>query len=260
MFEKINTLLVKIKKEKPLILNITNYVTMDFVANGLLSLGASPVMSHATEEIGDLISLANSIVINLGTLDKNFFKLCEHACLIANQLKKSIILDPVGAGASRYRTKMALKLINDYDISIIRGNASEVIALSGLSCVTKGVDSAVQSDQAIESAKMISTHHNITVIVSGEVDQVIEANTVQSFFYGSPLMPMITGSGCLLSAVVGTFHAIQKNKVEASIAATVFYGICGEIASKKTNSPGSFKTEFLNALNLMPIREDYAKK
>ena len=104
MFEKIKEITTKIKKNKPLILNITNYVTMDFVANGLLSLGASPVMSKAEQEIEDLLQLAQSIVINLGTLDKQFIALCEHACLIANQLKKPIILDPVGAGASSYRT------------------------------------------------------------------------------------------------------------------------------------------------------------
>src|SRR5438876_768146 len=146
MFEKIKNIVVKIKEKKPLILNITNDVTMDFIANGLLSLGASPVMSKAQQEIDDLLELANSVVINLGTLDEKFIALCEYVCGVANQLKKPIVLDPVGAGASHYRTNTGLNLIRNYGIAIIRGNASEIMSLSGVSMKTKGVDSTTQSD------------------------------------------------------------------------------------------------------------------
>src|ERR1700733_2946553 len=119
MFEKIKNAVAKIKDEKPLILNITNDVIVDFISNGLLSLGASPVMSKAQQEIDDLLQLANSVVINLGTLDEKFIALCEYVCDVANQLKKPIILDPVGAGASHYRTNTSLNLIDNYDIAII---------------------------------------------------------------------------------------------------------------------------------------------
>lgn len=252
MFKKISHIVSKIKEEKPLILNITNDVTMDFIANGLLSLGASPVMSKAQQEMDDLLQLTNSVVINLGTLDEKFIALCEYVCGIANQLKKPIILDPVGAGASHYRTSTSLNLINNYSIAILRGNASEIMSLAGVSIKTKGVDSAAQSDVAIESAQRLSTHFNVAVVVSGKIDIIVDVNTIRQLNVGSPLMPQITGTGCLLSAMVGAFHAVEKNRFEASVLATAFYGICGEKAEKTAQGPASFKIQFLDELNLMP--------
>lgn len=252
MFENIRNSVLKIKNENPLILNISNDVTLDFVANGLLSLGASPVMSKAQEEVGDLLKLANSVVINLGTLDEKFIALCENVCEVANQLKKPIILDPVGAGASHYRTDMSLKLIHNYDIAIIRANASEIMSLAGGSMKTKGVDSAVQSDVVIESAKSLSTGYKAAVVVSGKTDIIVDANNIQHLEYGSSLMSQITGTGCLLSAVVAAFHAVEKNRFNASVLATAFYGICAEKASKSAQGPASLKIKFLDELNLIP--------
>src|SRR5579871_1656824 len=120
LFEKTHAMLGKIRKDKPLILNITNDVTMDFVANGLLSLGASPVMSKAVQEIEDLMAMTQAVVVNLGTLDKKFIDLCEHVCQIANDFGKPIVLDPVGAGASQYRTEVGLKILDNYHIAILR--------------------------------------------------------------------------------------------------------------------------------------------
>lgn len=252
MFENIKTIVAEIKEKKPLILNITNDVTMDFIANGLLSLGASPVMSKAPQEIGDLLQLASTVVINLGTLDEKFIALCEYACRIANQLNKPIILDPVGAGASHYRTQTNLKLINDYDIAIIRGNASEVMSLSGVSMKTKGVDSTAQSNLAIESAQTLASRYGAVIAVSGKTDIIVDDHHIRQLTYGSPLMPLITGTGCLLSAIVATFHAIEKNRFTASVLATAFYGICGEKAAKSASGPAAFKVKFLDELYFMP--------
>lgn len=260
MFEKIKEIMTKIKKNKPLVLNITNDVTMDFVANGLLSLGASPVMSKAEQEIEDLVKIANSVVINIGTLTDKFIDLCSHACLMANTFNKPIILDPVGVGASCYRTDTCLKLINNYDISIIRGNASEIMSLSDLSFSTKGVDSTAQSECAMESAKIISMRHHAAIVISGKTDVIIDADSIYRFDRGSSLMPTVTGTGCLLSAVVGAFHAVEKNRLDASAAATIFYGICGEIAEKETKGPGSFKMKFIDALNSIPTQDQYDKR
>ncbi len=260
MFEKIRNVVTKIKEEKPLILNITNDVTMDFIANGLLSLGASPVMSKAQQEMDDLLQIANSVVINLGTLDEKFIALCEYVCGAANQLKKPIILDPVGAGASKYRTNSSLNLINNYDIAIIRGNASEIMSLSGASIQTKGVDSTAQSDLAVESAQRLSTHYDAAVVVSGATDIIVDINTMRQLNFGSPLMPQITGTGCLLSAIVGAFHAVENNRFDASVLATAFYGACGEKAEQKAQGPASFKIKFLDELNLMPEECSYEEK
>jgi hydroxyethylthiazole kinase len=259
MFKKTKAIMSHIKLEKPLVLNITNYVTMNFVANGLLSIGASPMMSIAEEEIEDLLKHAQSVVINLGTLNKAFITLCRHTCQIANQLNKPIVLDPVGAGASQYRTETCMSLINEYNISIICANASEVMALSGASHTTKGVDSIIESKHAIENAKIISNRHNAAVVVSGKIDIIVDHNSIDQLDRGSPFMPTITGTGCLLSAVIAAFHAIEKNRFEAAKMATLFYGICGEIAENKANGPGSFRTQFLDALYFSPEADQYEK-
>jgi hydroxyethylthiazole kinase len=257
MFEKMKTCVSNIKLEKPLILNITNDVTMDFIANGLLSLGASPIISKAEHEIEDLLQHVKSVVINLGTLNKEFVALCKHTCQIANRLKIPIVLDPVGAGASQYRTETCTSLLNDYNIAIIRGNASEVMALLDSSQRTKGVDSLEESNQALDSAKSLSQHYDTAIIISGKIDIIIDDHSIIQYNRGSALMPIITGTGCLLSAVIGAFHAIEKNRFTAASIGTLFYGICGEIAEKKAKGPGSFRTEFLDTLHSLPTRDQY---
>lgn len=252
MIEQINKILDAIKQEKPLILNITNNVTMDFVANGLLSIGASPVMSTATEEIEALMHYAKAVVINIGTLNQEFISLCHHTCKIANQLNIPIIFDPVGAGATSYRTDTCIMLMNQFNIAIIRGNASEIMALSGLPQKTKGVDSLSESNHAIESAKSISKQCDAAVVISGKTDFIIDHDIVSQLDHGSPLMPLITGSGCLLTAVVAAFHAIENDRLMAASMATFFYCICGEHAEKKASGPGSFRFLFLDALHHFP--------
>ncbi len=248
MVEQAKSLLTKIKQENPLILNLTNSVTVDFVANGLLSLGASPVMSHAEEEMEDLISIARAVVINLGTLDERFIKLCALACKTANRLSIPLILDPVGVGASQYRTNTSLQFITDFNISIVRGNASEMMALAGSAGKTKGVDSTADSTQAIASAHYLAKNYGVTVAISGQTDVIVDHQQTVQLERGSPMMPKVTGTGCLLSAVVGAFHAIEADRFTAAAAATWFYGICGETAAENAAGPGSFRTAFLDAL------------
>lgn len=257
MLQQLREKIIAIKDKKPLILNITNYVTMDFIANGLLSIGASPIMCHSKSEMEDLLQHANALVINMGTLNDEFVELCEHACQIANRLKKPIILDPVGSGASHYRTDTYLSLINKYDIAILRGNASEIMSLSGSLHQTKGVDSLDQSHEAIVGARELAKQKNLAIVISGKIDCIIDQDRISQYDRGSPLMPFITGTGCLLSAVVAAFHAIEKDRFKAAELATLFYGICGEIAEQKSNGPGSFRMQFLDALNIIPERDHY---
>ncbi len=260
MFENIERIIKRIKQEKPLILNITNDVTMDFVANGLLSLGASPVMSQASQESADLINIASAVVINPGTLNNVFIKHAEQVCQLANATHKPIVLDPVGAGASLYRTTACKRILAEFDIAILRGNASEIIALAGNTThYTKGVDSLSDTHHAIDSAKTLAAAHNVTVVISGATDAIVDTNDIHFFERGSPLMPRVTGTGCLLSAIVGAFHAVHPIPFEAATAATLFYGVCGEMAAIHARKPGSFKVAFLDALYTMPKRSDYAK-
>lgn len=259
MFKKIEEMIKNIKATKPLILNITNDVTMGFVANGLLSLGASPIMSKSEIELLDLIEQAKSLVINIGTLNEHFIQVCMESCQLANQLNKPIVLDPVGAGASQYRTNLCLSILENHKISIIRGNASEILALGGVSCKTHGVDSLEDSEFAIESAKKLSIEYDSAIIVSGKVDIIVDHLLMMKCHYGSAMMPMITGVGCLFSAVIAAFHSIEANRFESAKQGTLFYGMCSEITEKKTKEPGSFQTEFLNTLHSFSIGDDYDK-
>lgn len=258
-FENINELITLIRQKRPLVLNITNDVTMDFIANGVLSVGASPIMSQAEQEMEDLINISDSVVINLGTLNEKFIQLCERTCELANKFNKPIVLDPVGAGASRYRTDTNMTFIRQYNISIIRGNASEILALSGEIAATKGVDSSAESQAVIENAKCVSKQFSSVVLVSGQTDVVVQGDQVETFERGSALMPMITGSGCLLSAVVAAFHAVENNRFKAAAAAALFYGVCGEVAALTASGPASFKTAFLDTLHLTPEKKWYEK-
>lgn len=259
MINQINNILRQIKNTNPLILNLTNMVTIDFIANGLLSLGASPLMSQAPQEMLELMQLTQALVINIGTLHEPFIELCHEACRLANQLNKPIILDPVGAGASLYRTEACQTLLKNYRIAIIRANASEVMALAGLSANTKGVDSTASSNTAVEFAQALSKCHDTTVCMSGKTDIIVDHHHIHSFSRGSELMPRVTGTGCLLSAVVGAFHAAHENRFNAAAAASLFYSICGEMAAKESAGPGSFKMNFLDALQTIPVLEDYAE-
>ena len=260
MIEQINALISRIRDEKPLILNITNAVTMDFIANGLLSLGASPIMSQAEEELDDLIRISSAVVINIGTLNESFIQLATRTMQIANQLDKPIIFDPVGAGASRYRTDTTMKLLCKNKVAIIRGNAGEILAIAGEAAATKGVDSIAKSDAVIDQAKKVSSEFSATILMSGKTDVVIENNQLELFDRGSDLMPTITGSGCLLTAVVAAFHAVEKNRFLAASTAAVFYGVCGEIAATCSSHPGSLKPVFIDALKQPYEKTCYEKK
>lgn len=241
-------LIQKVRETAPLILNISNFVTMDFVANGLLSLGASPVMSMAIEDMSDLIALSSAVVINLGTLNEEFINLADRTCALATSLNKPLILDPVGAGASRYRTDMSKKLIQQYNFSIIRANASEIAALADKAQKTKGVDSTLESGLILDIAKDLACQFNTVISVSGAVDYIIDKNELRSNETGSALMPKITGTGCLLTAITAAFNAVENNSFKAAYEAIRFYGLCGERAAIKAKGPGSFKEAFIDEL------------
>ena len=260
MFDIISQMVTKIKYEKPLILNITNDVTMDFIANGLLCLGASPIMSKAMQESADLLQIISRVVINPGTLDEHFITHSEQVCSLANTLHKPIVLDPVGAGASLYRTSACKRLLSNFNIAILRGNASEIMALAGHTHNTKGVDSACETQYAIESAQTLAQAYNLTVVISGPTDAVVDAHQIEQFSRGSPLMPLVTGTGCLFSAVVSAFDAVHSSRFEAACAATLFYSVCGELAANNATKPGAFKIAFLDALYSLPNGNDYEKK
>ncbi len=249
----------KLKAANPLVLNLTNYVSMDFVANGLLALGASPIMSESIEEVEDLLKISQALVINLGTLNDVFMARVKAACGYANQLNVPIILDPVGAGATAYRTKAASYLLSHYQIALVRGNGSEIMALAGEAQQTKGVDSLAESLDAESAAKTLSSQHQCVVTVSGATDVIVSGEHVTHVTEGSPMMPRVVGTGCLFTAVTASFCAVEPSDLyQAAQTAAWFYGQCGAVAAEQAAGPGTFKAHFLDALDGLVVGATHA--
>lgn len=240
--------LKKVREQNPLIHNITNYVVMNNTANALLSLGASPVMAHAAEEMEDMVAIASALVINIGTLDKDWVKSMLIAGKAAQEKGIPCIFDPVGAGASKYRKEVCKEIIKECNPTIIRGNASEIMVLADLSETTKGVDSTHSSDASVGAAIKLANDLKCVVSVSGETDYITDGILKYEIANGSHLMPRITGMGCSATAVTAAFAACNTNMLEAAVSAMAIMGITGEIAAESSNGPGSLQINFLDTL------------
>ena len=243
------SILNEIRNNSPLVHNITNYVVMNNTANALLSIGASPVMAHSLDEVEDIISISSSLVINMGTLSELWVDSMIKAGKKANQLKKPIVFDPVGVGASSYRTEIAKEIIEKTSPSVIRGNASEIMVLAQLSSVTKGVDSTAKTVEALDGAIQLSKELNNTVVVSGETDYIVTRNKVSSINNGREIMSKVTGMGCTATSVIGASVAVEDDVHEAAVFSMALMGVAGEIAESKSNGPGSFQISFLDTLS-----------
>lgn len=246
MIETIKIMHNKIKSSKPVILNFTNLVTMDFMANSLLALGAAPIMSVCKNETEELIKIADAININIGTLDENFIKNTTKAIKFAQKYNKPIILDPVGAGATNIRTKTAQ--IYAQSSTIIRGNASEIIALGSTINNTIGVETANNVSEAKNIAVNLAQKYKSTVVVSGPVDFITDGTNKIEIPYGSHLMPLVTGMGCTHAAIIAAFKAVSDDSFKASVVATQYYTLCAELAEKDSSLPGSFRTNLINKI------------
>lgn len=236
----------QLKKTKPIVLSLTNFVTMDFIANSLLALGAAPIMSVEDAELNELIQISNALYINIGTLSQNFIKRVYKAIEIANHKKIPIVFDPVGAGASQIRTQNACEIM-PY-AQIIRGNASEIMALTNHSIKTAGVESTQSTNDAKQSATDLAKKLNCTIAVSGQEDFITDGLSEESQLLGSALMPMVTGMGCTLTAVIAAFAAITPNYFDAARMACAYFGLCGSLTEAKAPFPGSFRTLFIDEI------------
>ncbi len=246
--EKAGRNLALIRERKPLIHNITNYVVMNFTANALLSMGASPVMAHAEEEVEEMVSFAGALVINIGTLSEPWIRSMLRAGGKASELKKPVILDPVGSGATSLRTRTAMQIIEQVDVTVIRGNASEVLSLKKKGSKTRGVDSIHSVDDAAETAGILAAELGTVLAITGPVDLVTDGSRIARIKNGHPMMGMVTGTGCVATAVSGAFLAVDPNPVDAMVSALGFLGLAGEKAGAAAAGPGSFQAAFLDAL------------
>lgn len=240
-----------IRLNSPLVHNITNYVVMNTTANALLALGASPVMAHAAEEVGEMASIASALVINIGTLSPSWVSAMEYAMATASERGIPIVFDPVGAGATSYRTDTCRRLLSAVSPSIIRGNASEIMALVDSGAKTRGVDSSADGTSALEAAAELSGRYECAVSVSGATDLITDGTETLSIFNGHPMLPKVTGLGCTATALTGAFAAVNGNMLSAASNAMAVIGICGEIAAAKSEGPGSLQLNILDELYII---------
>ena len=246
--EKAAENLALLREKKPLIHNITNYVVMNYTANALLAMGASPVMAHAQNEVEDMVSFAGALVLNIGTLTDDWIASMVKAGIKASALGTPIILDPVGSGATPLRTNSARQIIDQTKIRVIRGNASEILSLRHENSKTKGVDSIHSVDEAADTASILAEELQTTLAITGPVDLITDGQRVVRVSNGHPLMGYVTGTGCTATTAIGAFLAVDGDPVSATATALAFFGLAGEVAGQSASAPGSFMIQMLDAL------------
>jgi hydroxyethylthiazole kinase len=237
--------LAALRANKPLIHNITNFVVMNFTANALLAMGASPVMAHAPDEVEEMVGLAGALVLNIGTLTAEWVDSMLKAGKAAAARN---ILDPVGAGATALRTRSAGRIISVVRPQVVRGNASEVLSLRDASSKTKGVDTRHSVDDAAPSAPALARELHATLAITGPVDLVTDGTRLARVANGHPLMSRVTGTGCTATATVAAFLAVDPDPLRAAATALAYFGLAGEVAGRTHSAPGSFMIGLLDAL------------
>ena len=235
-----------ISEERPLVHHLTNYVTVNLVANTTLSVGALPVMAHASEEVEEMTSLASALVVNIGTLDPPFVDAVLLAGKRANEKGIPVVLDPVGAGATSFRTKTAERILSELSIAAVCGNAGEIATLAGLAAEVRGVESL--AGDAREAATKAAGALSVTVAATGKTDYVSDGKRTLAVSNGHPLMGRVVGSGCASTAVVGCFAAVGGADIETVTHALAYFGRAGEVAAEGAEGGGTFEPRFLDAL------------
>lgn len=267
--EKLNRILLQVKEKTPLVHHITNYVTVNDCANIVLALGGSPVMADDEAEVEEMVSIASTLVINIGTLNSRTINSMILAGKKANELNVPVILDPVGVGATSLRTKTAKLLLENIQFDVIRGNLSEIKVLAGLSSKTRGVDVDVEEKDEIEGRKKLgeelSKKLNSVIAITGKVDSISYNDKTYLIYNGHPMLSQVTGTGCMCSSLIGAFLGTGEDKHIATVLGVLTMGISGERAYKavtdKDLGTGSFRTAIIDSVsNITPeIIYEYAK-
>jgi hydroxyethylthiazole kinase len=239
----------RLRESKPLVHQITNYVVMNETANATLALGALPVMAHAREEVEEMAALAGALVLNIGTLSPDWVEAMLLAGRAANANGVPVVLDPVGAGATTYRTETARRILGAVEVTVLRGNPGEVTTLVGVDAEVRGVESigagGDPADLALEAARTL----DLVASVTGPADHVSDGRSVIKIENGDAMMAAITGTGCMSSALTGCFLAVNRERpFEAAAEALVAFGVAGEDAAREAKGPGSFHVALYDAL------------
>lgn len=240
--------LTKIRQNKPLVHHITNFVVMNETANATLCIGALPVMAHAKEEVEEMVGFAGALLLNIGTLTPELVDSMILAGKKANEIGVPVVLDPVGAGATRLRTDACDRILSEVKISIVRGNSAEIGVLAGAGGEIRGVESMGRNERMTEIAKDFAKKRGFVVSVTGPEDIVTDGESVALVCNGDPAMGCVTGTGCMSTTITASFAAVQKDPYKAAVGALVAFGIAGEKAASISREPGTFHVALYDTL------------
>ena len=244
----------RLGEERSLVHHLTNYVTVNLVANATLTTGALPVMANAVEEVEEMAATASALVINMGTLDGEWVEAMILGGREANRRGIPVVLDPVGAGATRFRTETPGKLLSEINFAAVCGNAGEISTLAGLAAEVRGVESI--GGDAREAVEKAARRLGTTVAATGETDYVCDGERLFAVKNGHPLMGRIVGSGCASTAVIGCFAAVGGGDAETVAGALAYFGRAGETAAEVSEGPGTFEPRLLDALSALAADPD----
>jgi hydroxyethylthiazole kinase len=252
--------LALIRERKPLVHQITNYVVMNETANATLAIGALPVMAHALQEVEEMARAASALVLNIGTLSDTWVESMVLAGLAANRAGVPVVLDPVGAGATKYRTETSRRLLGELRIAVVRGNSAEIATLAGKQAQIRGVEALGTGSP--ELAREAARELGVVAAVTGPVDHVSDGETVHAVANGHELLGTVTGTGCMATAVTGCFLGVRADDpLAAATEALVAFGVAAEDAAKKAKGPGSFHVALYDSLyDLDPKKLDSRAK
>jgi hydroxyethylthiazole kinase len=243
------TTLRTIRERRPLVHQITNYVVMNETANATLALGALPVMAHAAEEVEEMVSLASALVLNIGTLSERWIESMLRAGVAANARGVPVVLDPVGVGATEYRTRTARRILDELDVAVLRGNPGEVATLVGAEAEVRGVESIATGLAPADLAREAGARLGVVASVTGAVDHVSDGERVLAVANGHELLATVTGTGCMSSALTGCFLAAKPEEPLAAAAeALAAFGVAAEDAAARAEGPGTFHARLYDAL------------
>ena len=244
-------LLAAVRSHRPLVHHITNSVTINDCANITISAGAAPVMAEAPEEVAEMVSAAGALVLNIGTLSQGQVDAMLIAGRRANVLGIPVILDPVGAGATRFRTETAWRLLDSLDVAVLKGNAGEIGVLAGTGGSVRGVDSGGIAGDPVETVRECARATGTVVAMTGDVDVVADKRRVFQVRNGNPMMDHLSGTGCMAASVTGAFAAIADDYAVSSAAALAAFGLAGERAAAGARGPYSFRTALFDELSVL---------
>jgi hydroxyethylthiazole kinase len=241
--------LLELRERKPLVHQITNYVVMNETANATLALGALPVMAHAPEEVEEMVGLASALVLNIGTLSSHWIEAMLLAGRAANAREIPVVLDPVGAGATAYRTDTARRILDEVRVTVLRGNAGEVARLAGVDAEVRGVESMTIGLEPAALAAGAARQLGVVASVTGSIDHVSDGERTLDVANGDPLLAVVTGTGCISSALTGCFLAAKPEEpLEAAAEALAALGVAAEDAAAGAEGPGTFHARLYDGL------------